>query len=72
MGRKSKAAAAGISLLGIWMILMTLSQLVQNIDYAAYALFNIQIPVWVPGLISLVSIPFLIYFLLRGGRRDEG
>ena len=54
------------------MILMTLSQLVQNIDYAAYALFNIQIPVWVPGVISLVSIPFLVYFLLKGGRRDEG
>ena len=44
MGRKRKAAAVGLSLTAVWMILMTLSQLVQNIDYAAYALFNVQIP----------------------------
>jgi len=72
MNRKRKAAAAGISLVTIWTILMTLSQLVQNIDYAAYALFNVQIPIWVPGLISLVSIPFLVYFLIRGGNNKNG
>ena len=70
MEKKRKAAIAGLSLTAIWMILMTLSQLVQNIDYAAYALFNVEIPTYIPGLISLVSIPFLIYFLLKGGRRD--
>jgi len=68
MERKRKAAAAGLSLTAIWMILMTASQLVQNIDYAAYSLFNIQIPVWIPGLISLASIPFLVYFLVKGGK----
>ena len=72
MGKKRKAAVAGLSLTAIWMILMTLSQLVQNIDYAAYALFNVQIPLWIPGVISLVSIPFLIYFLIRGGNKDGG
>jgi len=70
MGRKRKAAAVGLSLTAVWMILMTLSQLVQNIDYAAYALFNVQIPLWIPGLISLVSIPFLVYFLLKGGNKQ--
>ena len=70
MGRKRKAAAVGLSLTAVWMILMTLSQLVQNIDYAAYTLFNVQIPAWIPGLFSLISIPFLVYFLLKGGNKQ--
>ena len=71
MGRKKKAAAAaGVSLMAVWMILMTANQLVQNIDYAAYTLFNVQIPAWIPGLFSLISIPFLVYFLLKGGNKQ--
>jgi len=67
MGKKKKAAAVGVSLTAVWMFVMTLSQLAQNIDYAAYSLFNIQIPLWVTGVCSLVCIPFLVYFLLKGG-----
>jgi len=69
VGKKRKAVVAGLSLTAIWMALTTANQLVQNIDYAAYALFGVQIPLWIPGLFSLASIPFLIYFLLKGGNK---